>query len=206
MDSVFNVGVPETCWAETLTGTKNIFPQTADEAYEMRQFIVRPKTVFYQVKSGSGAPYNFVIDISYGEEGYPDVNESAYEEFKQKRVSQQIEKLLEQSKVVKTKMKQTMESAEKEYERALAYAVEKYNQAVEESQQDYELAMKLRQEAANLINQQARFLMFSRDTTIAKVNEDKVFNESVQKEIDNAKSSVMQYVGSRGAFDLLAPF
>jgi superfamily II DNA or RNA helicase len=68
-------------WWEKLTGQKNIIPQNIDEAFEMRKLIVKPVTASYQVIAGRGKFYSNVIDVDYGEQGHPGVDEKLYQEF-----------------------------------------------------------------------------------------------------------------------------
>jgi superfamily II DNA or RNA helicase len=137
-------------WWEKLTGLKGMFPKDVEEAFEMRGLIVKPVTASYQVLSGRDGFYNSVSDVSYGEQGHPGTDGKLYREFNKERSLRRANELLKHYKVLKTKVKRSMKSAEQEYEQAIANAVARYNAVMEMSQSDYDTALKLKQEADEL--------------------------------------------------------
>jgi DNA repair protein RadD len=135
-----------------LTGLETVFPRNVDEAYEMRDLIMKPHSVRYCVKSGhNNSVYNIVQDIDYGELDHSGVDENLYHEFNRERSLQRVNGLLKYYKVLKRKMKQSMESAESEYEMTVSNAVARYNAAMEQSQSDYDIAIMLKKEADDLM-------------------------------------------------------
>jgi hypothetical protein len=138
-------------WWTKLTGMKDIFPKSVDEAFEMRGLIIKPSTVTYCVHAGRGTFYNTVIDVGYGEQGHPGVNEDLYREFNREMALQRANELMKQYKIVKHRMKLMMGQADADYDIAVQQAVSKYNEVVERVQADCDVAMALKKEADDLV-------------------------------------------------------
>ncbi|MDR2115732.1 MAG: hypothetical protein LBP87_05060, partial [Planctomycetaceae bacterium] len=139
-------------WWAKLTGLDNVFPNNVDEAVEMIDLLLLPVTVSYCVTPAEKGSYRIVIDVSHGGLKQSDVKLGEGNEIDKERVLRRAHILRRQSLFLKRRMKQKMESAEKEYSRILAEAVACYNKSVEQSQQDYEVSVALKKEADDLLS------------------------------------------------------